>query len=75
MSFNVRIIRYNYDINAVVVLDADSARARTQEADRALARREFWGPLHGLPMTVKDVFEVIDMSATAGVPVLKSYMP
>ncbi|MBW2410001.1 MAG: amidase [Deltaproteobacteria bacterium] len=70
-----RIQRYNDDINAVVAMDVKAARARAAEADKALARGEDWGPLHGLPMTVKDVFEVAGMPATAGDPELKDYIP
>ncbi len=70
-----RIQRYNNDINAVVALDITAARARAAEADQALAQGQDWGPLHGLPMTVKDVFEVVGMPATSGDPVLKDYIP
>ena len=70
-----RIQRYNDDINAVVAMDVKAARARAKQADKALARGEDWGPLHGLPMTVKDVFEVAGMPATAGMPELKDYIP
>jgi len=70
-----RIQRYNNEINAVVALDIAAARARATEADRALAQGKIWGPLHGLPMTVKDVFEVAGMPATSGDPVLKDYIP
>jgi amidase len=70
-----RIKRYNHDINAVVALDIEGARARAAEADKALARGENWGPLHGLPMTIKDVFEVVGMPATSGDPLLKDYIP
>ena len=70
-----RIERYNGDINAVVAMDIESARKRAAKADKALARGEDWGPLHGLPMTVKDVFEVAGMPATAGDPLLKDYIP
>ncbi len=69
------IQRYNNDINAVVALDLDAARSRAAEADKALAQGQDWGPLHGLPMTVKDVFEVVGMPATSGDPKLKSYIP
>jgi amidase len=69
------IQRNNDRINAVVALDAEAARARAAEADKALAEGQDWGPLHGLPMTVKDVFEVIGMPATAGDPKLKDYIP
>jgi amidase len=70
-----RIQRYNDDINAVVALDIAAARMRAAEADKALAQSQEWGPLHGLPMTVKDVFEVVGMPATSGDPVLKDYIP
>jgi amidase len=70
-----RIQRYNKGINAVVALDISAARARAAEADKALAQGQNWGPLHGLPMTVKDVFEVAGMPATSGDPNLKDYIP
>ncbi len=70
-----RIQRYNDDINAVVALDVDAARKRAAEADKAIAEGQDWGPLHGLPMTVKDVFEVVDMPATSGDLKLKDYIP
>jgi len=70
-----RIRRYNDDVNAVVALDVKAARARAQEADKALARGENWGPLHGLPMTVKDVYAVVGMPATSGDPTFKNYIP
>jgi amidase len=70
-----RIERYNNEINAVVALDIAAARARAAEADKALAQGKIWGPLHGLPMTVKDVFEVVGMPATSGDPTLKDYIP
>ena len=70
-----RIQRYNEDINAVVALNIDDARERAAEADKAIAEGQDWGPLHGLPMTVKDVFEVEGMPATSGDPKLKDYIP
>jgi amidase len=70
-----RIKRYNDDINAVVALDIDASRMRANEADKALAEGKVWGPLHGVPMTVKDVFEVVGMPTTSGDPKLKGYLP
>src|SRR5438874_594056 len=57
-----RIEEVNPKLNVVVQLTADAARARAREADAALARGESWGPLHGVPVTIKDAFE------TAGIP-------
>ena len=53
-----RVERFNPDLNAIVVLDLDRARERAGAADAALARGEFWGPLHGLPMTGLRFFTV-----------------
>jgi len=65
----------NDSINAVVALNVDAARARAAQADKAIAQGNIWGPLHGLPMTVKEAFEVVGMPATAGDPELKNHMP
>ncbi len=61
-----RIERLNPAINAVVVLDAERALQRARAADTALARGETWGPLHGLPMTVKESFDVAGLPTTWG---------
>ena len=61
-----RIERLNPVLNAVVVLDAERALQRAREADAALARGELWGPLHGLPMTVKESFDVPGLPTTWG---------
>jgi amidase len=49
-----------------VATDFEAARQRADAADQALRRGEFWGPLHGLPITVKDTYEVPGMPCTAG---------
>ena len=67
--------RYNGDVNAVVAMDVKAARARAAKADKAIAKGQIWGPLHGLPMTVKDVFEVAGLPATSGDSRLKSHLP
>ena len=61
-----RIARLGGPINAVPVLDAERATARAREADAALARGELWGPLHGVPMTVKESFNVTGLPTTYG---------
>ncbi|MSQ55432.1 MAG: amidase [Betaproteobacteria bacterium] len=66
-----RVRRYNPSLNAIVVLDADRARVRAREADAAIARGESWGPLHGVPMTVKEAFDVAGLPTTWGVPALR----
>ena len=70
-----RVARLNPAINAVVYTDPEAALARANEADAALARGEAWGPLHGLPMTVKDSIAVAGMPTTCGLPRLKDNRP
>ena len=51
----------------MVVLDTERGlAARARDADAALARGERWGPLHGLPMTVKESFDLAGLPTTWG---------
>ena len=70
-----RVEKHDRDINAVVVKDVDGARKRAKEADKALARGAVWGPLHGVPMTIKESFDVVGMPTTWGLPELKDNFP
>lgn len=70
-----RVERFNGALNAVVTLDTERARQRAAAADAALARGESWGPLHGVPMTVKDSFETAGLRTTCGAPDLAEYVP
>ena len=66
-----RMEQYNPKINAIVVTDLDTARTRARAADRALAKGRVSGPLHGVPMTIKESFDVAGLPTTWGVPELK----
>lgn len=70
-----RIARHNPALNAVCTLDEARARGRAQAADTALARGELWGPLHGVPFTIKDALETAGLRTTGGHPPLKDYVP
>jgi amidase len=70
-----RIERLNPRLNAVISLDIPAAKKRAREADQALSRGELWGPLHGVPMTIKDSFDVAGMPSTWGVPELRDNYP
>lgn len=73
--FCSRAARHDPKLNAIVALDLERARTRALEADAALARGESWGPLHGLPMTIKDSIEVAGMPTTSGAPELRDHWP
>ena len=70
-----RFEKYNPSINAIIATDFASARRRAKAADAALAKGEVWGPLHGVPMTIKDSFDVAGMPSTWGVVELKDHRP
>jgi len=66
-----RAERHNPELNAIVVWNVDQARERARDADLAIARGERWGPLHGIPMTVKESFNVAGLPTTFGNPLWK----
>lgn len=70
--FRRRVDAHNPKINAVVVFDWERAREQAVAADAALARGKAVGPLHGLPMTVKECFDVEGLPTTAGAVPLKA---
>src|SRR5438094_1437730 len=66
-----RVAKYDGALNAIVVRDFERARARARAADRALAKRQVWGPLHGVPVTIKESYDVAGLPTTWGVPAYK----
>jgi amidase len=66
-----RAERHNPGLNAIVVWQVEQARERARAADAALARGERRGPLHGIPMTVKESFNVAGLPTTFGNPLWK----
>ena len=70
-----RVDKYNPALNAIIATDVEGARKRARAADRALARKQVWGPLHGVPMTIKESYDVVGMPTTWGVPELKDNLP
>jgi len=74
-DFLARQADFGAEINALVTLDVDRARERAKAADAARARGNSWGPLHGLPMTVKDCFETRGLRTTAGAEAHAAHVP
>src|SRR5262249_40197996 len=60
--------RFNPALNAIIWSDPDAAREQARAADQALARGEIRGPLHGLPMTIKESFDLAGAPTTWGLP-------
>ena len=70
-----RVDRINPSLNAVVTLDADRAKKEADAADDLTVRGGALGPLHGLPITVKDAIEVGGMRSTGGATALTDHVP
>ena len=70
-----RIERYNPALNAFVYQLKDSALAQAQNADDALARNKPTGPLHGVPVQVKESYAVAGQPCTWGIPIFKDARP
>ena len=66
-----RVERYDEQTNAVVVRDFERGREAARAADEALARGGDAGPLHGVPMTVKEAYNVTGLPTTWGIPELR----
>jgi amidase len=70
-----RIATVNPKLNAIVQLTADSARKEAEGADAALARGEIKGPLHGVPITIKDTLETKGVICTGGTKGRANFVP
>ncbi len=70
-----RIAAVNPAVNAIVTLDAEGALAAAGRADRARLRGEQPGPLHGLPVAVKDLEDTAGMRTTYGSPLFADHVP
>ncbi len=66
--FIARIEKYDDKLNAVVVRDFDRALNAAKAADKAIVRGETLGPLHGLPMTIKESYDIAGLPTTWGHP-------
>ena len=68
-----QVERHNPSVNAVIATDIEGAMSAALAADNTAVPAQ--GPLHGLPMTIKDTYEVVGMPATCGFPFLAGHMP
>lgn len=70
-----RIARHNPRLNAFITVTADSARAEAKRAEEEIVRGNWRGPLHGIPLALKDLVETAGVKTTAGSAVLQNYIP
>jgi amidase len=70
-----RIERIDGDVNAVCTRAIEEAWASARAADESAARDEFAGPLHGVPITIKDAIATAGIRSTGGSEVLRDHVP
>jgi aspartyl-tRNA(Asn)/glutamyl-tRNA(Gln) amidotransferase subunit A len=70
-----RIERLNPRLNAICTLTADSARREAKAAEAALSRGEPVGPLHGVPLSVKDMVITRGVRTTFGSAIYADHVP
>jgi aspartyl-tRNA(Asn)/glutamyl-tRNA(Gln) amidotransferase subunit A len=62
-------------LNAFITVAGEQAIAEAKNADDEIARRRYRGPLHGVPVTIKDLFETAGVRTTAGSKILAEWVP
>jgi amidase len=70
-----QIDRVNPKVNAIVTLTAERATEEARRADEAQARGAALGPLHGLPVVHKDLFDTAGVRTTYGSRIFKDHVP
>jgi aspartyl-tRNA(Asn)/glutamyl-tRNA(Gln) amidotransferase subunit A len=69
-----RIAERNPTINAFITVFEGDARAQAREADREMAAGRYRGPLHGVPISIKDLFDIRGSATTAASRVRQNHV-
>jgi len=70
-----QIERLDPQVNAFITVTAESARAAALEAEQEIANGGYRGPLHGIPIALKDLFYTRGIRTTAGSTFLRDFVP
>ncbi len=70
-----RIEKLNPVLNAFITITADSAMAEARRAETEITRGEWRGPLHGIPLALKDLIDTASIRTTAASAVFKNRVP
>jgi Asp-tRNA(Asn)/Glu-tRNA(Gln) amidotransferase A subunit family amidase len=70
-----RIEKLNPTLNAFITVTAESALERARLAEREIFRGTYLGPLHGIPIGIKDIIDVAGVRTTAASALFKDHVP
>src|SRR5918912_2347943 len=70
-----KIKRLNPRLNAFITITEDSARRDAKHADSLIRRGKYLGPLHGIPISVKDLIYIKGVRSTSGSKILTDFIP
>lgn len=70
-----RIAERDPELNSFITVTADQARETAQERTEELAAGRWRGPLHGVPIALKDLFQTAGVRTTSGSPALRDWVP
>jgi len=70
-----RIEKLNPALNAYITVTAESALAEAHAAEAEISRGEWRGPLHGIPVAIKDLIDTADVRTTAASALFKDRVP
>ncbi len=70
-----RIARFGRTLNAVITLTPERALADARRAEQEIVRGDWRGPLHGVPIAIKDIFATRGIRTTCGSRVLRDWIP
>jgi aspartyl-tRNA(Asn)/glutamyl-tRNA(Gln) amidotransferase subunit A len=70
-----RIEKLNSRLNAILTVTTETAQKCARQADQELARGVDHGPLHGIPIAIKDVFETAGIRTTCGSSLFSDFVP
>ena len=73
--FLERISRFQPALNAFITITSPLARRQSKQAEREIVKGRYRGPLHGIPISLKDLFYTAGIRTTAGSRILRRHVP
>ena len=74
-AFLDRISRLRLSLNALITITADLARKQARQAEKEIIKGRYRGVLHGIPITLKDLFYTAGIRTTGGSKILRNFIP